>query len=150
MPLELLQDSDSSLATIGPHWPSSYPEYLSPSQDKDEQQRIVWARLRSQPSKLAKSLREQKERYLALRQELNPRTTQVESSHDPLYRDSAMARGLAQAQQRTTQGQRGAGSQARCMGARVLTVPTGIHDGAELLSTSTPRRAETLPPLGFH
>ena len=85
--MELLQDSDSSLATIGPHWPSSYPDYLSPHQDKDEQQRIVWARLRSQHFNLAKSLKEQKERYLALRQELNPRTTQVESSHDPLYRD---------------------------------------------------------------
>ena len=88
MPLELLQDSDSSLATIGPHWPSSYPEYLSPHQGKDEQQRIVWARLRSQRSNLAKSLREQKERYQALRRELNPRTTQVESSHDLLYRDN--------------------------------------------------------------
>ena len=87
MPLELLQDSDSSLATIGPHWPSSYPEYLSPRQGKDEQQRIVWARLLSQRSNLAKSLKEQKERYLALRRKLNPGKTQVESSHDPLYRD---------------------------------------------------------------
>ena len=86
--MELLQDSDSSLATIGPHWPSSYPEYLSPHQDKDEQQRIVWARLLNQRSNLARSLKEQKERYQALRHELNPRTTQVESSHDPLYRDS--------------------------------------------------------------
>ena len=84
---KLLQDSDSSLATIGPHWPSSYPEYLSPNQGKDEQRRIVWARLLSQRTKLAKSLREQKERYQALRRELNPRTTQAESSHDPLYRD---------------------------------------------------------------
>ena len=88
VPLELLQDSDSSLATIGPHWPSSYPEYLSPHQDKDEQQRIVWARLRSQRLNLAKSLKEQKERYLSLRRELNPRTTQVGSSHDLLYRDT--------------------------------------------------------------
>ena len=83
----MLQDSDSSLTTIGPHWPSSYPEFLSPRQGKDEQQRIVWARLINQCSNLAKSLREQKERYEALRRELNPRTTQVESSHDPLYRD---------------------------------------------------------------
>ena len=86
MPLELLQDSDSSSATIGPHWPSSYPEYLSPHQGKDEQRRIFWARLLSQRSNLAKSLREQKERYQALRRELNPRMTQAESSHDPLYR----------------------------------------------------------------
>ena len=91
MPLELLQDSDSSLATIGPHWPSSYPEYLSPYQGKDEQQRIVWARLISQRSNLAKSLREQKERYQALRRELNPRMAQVESSHDLLYRDTQKA-----------------------------------------------------------
>ena len=87
MPLELLQDSDSSLATIGPHWPSSYPEYLSPHQDKDEQRRIVWAILLSQCSNLARRLPEAKARYLALRQELNPRTTQVKSSHDLLYRD---------------------------------------------------------------
>ena len=86
--MELLQDSDSSSVAIGPHWPSSYPEFLSPHQGKSEQQRIVWARLRDQRSNLAKSLREQKERYEALRRELNPRTTQAESSHDPLYRDS--------------------------------------------------------------
>ena len=87
VPLELLQDSDSSSVTIGPHWPSSYPKYLSPHQDKDEQQRVVWARLLSQCSNLARQLSETKARYLALRQELNPRTTQVKSSHDPLYRD---------------------------------------------------------------
>ena len=87
MPLELLQDSDLSLVTIGPHWPSSYPEYLSPHQDKDEQRRIVWARLLSQRSNLASRLSKQNERYQALRQELNPRTTQAESSQDPLYRD---------------------------------------------------------------
>ena len=91
MPLELLQDSDSSLATIGPHWPSSYPEYLSPHQDKDEQQRVVWARLLSQHSNLAGKLFKQNEQYQALRRELNPRTTQVESSHDPLYRDRWLA-----------------------------------------------------------
>ena len=74
--------------TIGPHWPSSYPEYLSPHQDKDEQRRVVWARLLSQRSKLASRLSKQNKRYQALRQELNPRTTQVESSHDLLYRDT--------------------------------------------------------------
>ena len=89
MPLELLQDSDSSSVTIGPHWPSSYPEYLSPHQDKDEQRRVVWARLLSQRSNLAGRLSETKARYLALHQELNPRTTQVESSHDLLYCDTA-------------------------------------------------------------
>ena len=87
MPLELLQDSDPSSVTIGPHWPSSYPDYLSPHQDKDEQRRVVWARLRSQRSNLASQLSKQNERYKALRQELNPRTTQVESSHNPLYHD---------------------------------------------------------------
>ena len=89
VPLELLQDSDSLSVTIGPHWPSSYPEYLSPYQDKDEQRRVVWARLLSQRSNLAGRLSESKAHYLALRQELNPRTTQVESSHDPLYCDIA-------------------------------------------------------------
>ena len=83
----MLQDSDSSSVAIGPHWPSSYPEYLSPHQDKDEQRRIVWARLISQRSNLAKSLSKQKEHYQALHRKLNPRTTQVESSHNPLYRD---------------------------------------------------------------
>ena len=61
-----------------------------------------------------------------------------------------MARGPTQAQQCTSRGQRGAGSQARRMGARVPTVPTGVCDGAELLPTSAPRRAETPPPLGFN
>ena len=51
-------------------------------------QRIVWERLINQRSNLAKSLKEQKERYEALHHELNPRTTQAESSHDPLYRDN--------------------------------------------------------------
>ena len=91
MPLELLQDSGLSSVTIGPHWPSSYPEYLSPFQDKDEQQRVVWARLLSLRPNLAGRLAETKARYLALRQDLNPRTTQVESSHDPLYRDIAVS-----------------------------------------------------------
>ena len=91
VPLELLQDSDSSSVTIGPHWPSSYPEYLSPHQGKDKQQRLVWARLLNQRSNLASRLSKQNERYQALRQELNPRTTQVESSHDPLYRDKSLS-----------------------------------------------------------
>ena len=87
VPLELLQDSDSSSEAIGPHWPSSYPNYLSPDWDKDQQWRVVWARLQSQRSNLASQLWKQKEWYLALCQELNPRTTQVESSHKPLFRD---------------------------------------------------------------
>ena len=88
VPLELLQDSDSSQA-IAPHWSSSYLEYLSPEQDKAEQWRIVWARLWSHHSNLASRLSQQKECYLALCQELNPRTTQVKSSHEPLFRDTA-------------------------------------------------------------
>ena len=88
VPLELLQDSDLSSITIGPHWPSSYPEYLSPHQDKDEQWRVVWARLLSQRSNLASRLSKQNKQYKALRQELNPGTTQVGPSHDPLYRDT--------------------------------------------------------------
>ena len=85
--MELLQDSDSSYSTIAPHWSSSYPGYLSPDQDQEEQQRVVWARLHSHHSNLAHRLSKQKEHYLALGQELNPKMTQVESSHDPLYRD---------------------------------------------------------------
>ena len=61
-----------------------------------------------------------------------------------------MAHGPTQTQQRTSQGQRGAGSQACRMGARVPTIPTGVHDGTELLPTSTPRSAEMQPPLGFN
>ena len=89
VPLELLQDSDLSQA-IAPHWSSSYPKYLSPEQDKAEQQRVVWARLRSHHSNLANWLSQQKEQYLTLHQELNPRTTQAESSHEPLFRDSVL------------------------------------------------------------
>ena len=37
---------------------------------------------------MAKRLSREKERYLAARRELNPRTTQAESSHDPLYHDT--------------------------------------------------------------
>ena len=36
------------------------------------------------------------------------------------------------------------------MGARVLSVPTGVHIGAELLSPGLARRSETPPPLGFN
>ena len=86
LPLELLQDSDLS-QIIAPHWSSSYPKYLSSDQDKEEQWRVVWARLQSHHSNLASRLSEQKSRYLALCQELNPRTTQVKSSQEPLFRD---------------------------------------------------------------
>ena len=86
MPLELLQDSDLS-QTIAPHWSLSYRVHLSPEQDKEEQRSVVWARLRSHRAKLAGRLSEQKARYFALHQKLNPRMTQVESSHEPLFRD---------------------------------------------------------------
>ena len=59
-----------------------------PFADKEGQQRVVWARLRGLCSNLADRLSTQKEQYLALCRELNPKTTQVESSHDPLYRDT--------------------------------------------------------------
>ena len=61
---------------------------MSNSQDKEEQRRVVWARLLNHHSNLASRLSKQKERYLALCQELNPRTTQVKSSHNPLYCDT--------------------------------------------------------------
>ena len=88
VPLELLRDSDLSSATIAPHWSSYYPEYLSADQDKEEQQRVVWSRLHSHRANLASRLSEQKERYLALHQELNPRMTWVKSRHEPLFRDT--------------------------------------------------------------
>ena len=72
---------------IAPHWSSSYPEYLSADQDQVEQQRVVWSRLYSHRANLAKRLTSTRERYHAARQALNPGITQVESSHDPLYRD---------------------------------------------------------------
>ena len=72
---------------IAPHWSLSYTEYLSSDQDQEEQRRVVWSRLHSHQANLASRLSKQKERYLALRQELNPRTTQVESSHRPLFCD---------------------------------------------------------------
>ena len=87
VPLEFLQYSDSSSATIAPHWSSSYPKYLSADQDKEEQQRIVWSRIHDHRANLAKRLLSTRERYLAARQELNPKLTQVESSHGPLFRD---------------------------------------------------------------
>ena len=61
-----------------------------------------------------------------------------------------MARGPALSQQRTSQGQRGVGSQACHMGARVPAVLAGVCNGAELLPVSATRRPETLPPLGFN
>ena len=88
MPLELLQDSDSSLSTIAPHWSSSYPEYLSTDQNPTEQRRVVWARLHSHRANLAKRLLSVREQYLAARRELQSGTTQVESSHEPLFRDT--------------------------------------------------------------
>ena len=57
---------------IAPHQSSSYPEYLSPNQDEEEQRRVVWSRLRSHRANLTSRLSKQKECYLALRQELNP------------------------------------------------------------------------------
>ena len=78
---------------IAPHWSSSYPEYLSSNQDPEEQRRVVWSRLHSHQANLASRLKKQKERYLALRHKLNPRTTQAESSHVPLLRDTVLGGG---------------------------------------------------------
>ena len=88
VPLELLQDSDSILATIAPHWSLSYPEYLNQNQSPEEQQSVVWSRLWNHRAIVAKRLSSEREWYLAACQELNPRTTQAESSHEPLSRDS--------------------------------------------------------------
>ena len=73
---------------IAPHWSSSYPDYLSLDQDEGEQRRIVWSRLHDHRANLVNRLTRTRDRYYEARRALNPRTTQVESSHDPLYRDS--------------------------------------------------------------
>ena len=73
--------------TIAPHWSSSYPEYLSPEQGQEEQRRVVWLRLHNHRANLADRLSSTRERYLAARRALNPKTTQAELSHDPLYCD---------------------------------------------------------------
>ena len=75
---------------IAPHWSSSYPEFLSPNRDKEEQQREVWSRLHSHRANLANRLTSTRDKYFAARRALNPRTTQAESSHDPLYRDTTV------------------------------------------------------------
>ena len=56
----------------------------------------------------------------------------------------------APSQQFTPRGQRGVGSQACRMGAQVPAVSMEVRNGAELLSTSTPRNTETPPPIGFN
>ena len=76
------------IKAIAPHWSSSYPKYLSLNQDPEEQQRVVWSRLHSHWANLASRLSKQKEQYLTLHQELNPWTTWVESSHEPLFCDT--------------------------------------------------------------
>ena len=84
--LELLQDSDSSQETIGPHWASSFPEYLSTDWDKDEQCRVVWSRLQNIRTLANQKPSKTTERYHALRQEYQK--TQVDSSREPLFRDN--------------------------------------------------------------
>ena len=81
---------DSILAIIAPHWSLSYPEYLNLNQSSEEQQSVVWSRLRNHRATVAKRLSKEREQYLAARQELNPRTTQVKSSHEPLSRDTVV------------------------------------------------------------
>ena len=86
VPLELLQDSDSSSYTIAPHWSSSYPEYLSPDWDKNTQQAVVWTRLQELQHKLANwKPSKQTEWYPTLCQEFQK--TQVKPSHKPSSRD---------------------------------------------------------------
>ena len=85
MPLELLQDSNLSSEAIGPHWASLFPEYLSLNWDKDKQRQVVWLRLQELRTLASQKPSKQTERYHALCQEYQK--TQVESSHDPLYRD---------------------------------------------------------------
>ena len=71
-------------STIAPHQSSSYPEYLSPTWDKDTQRAVVWMRLQEHRKLANRSLAKINEQYKALRQE---QQTQVESRHEPLSRD---------------------------------------------------------------
>ena len=63
---------------------SSYPEYLSPSWDKETQQAVVWTRLQEHRKLARQGLAEIGERYKALRQE---QSTRVESRHESSSRD---------------------------------------------------------------
>ena len=74
------------------------------------------------------------------------------SQTNTLVRDRVhtVASRLPLPQQCHTQGARGAGSQARCMGGGVQPVPMGVRVRAELLSPRPARTAETPPPLGFN
>ena len=83
--MELLQDSDSSQETISPHWASSFPKYLSPNWDKDEQQQVVCSRLQELRILAHQRPSKQTERYHAPRQEYQK--TQVKPSHKPLFHD---------------------------------------------------------------
>ena len=56
--------------------------------------RVVWNRLHNHRANLASRLSKQKEQYLALRQELNPRMTQAKSHHEPLFRDKVVRGGV--------------------------------------------------------
>ena len=85
VPLELLQDSNLSSKAIGPHWASSFPNYLSPDWDKDKQRQVVWRRLWELRTLASRKPSKQTEQYHTLCQEYQK--TQVKSSHDPLYRD---------------------------------------------------------------
>ena len=71
--------------TIALYKSSSYPEYLSPTWDKDTQQAVVWGRLREHCKLANRSLAKINERYKALRQE---QQTQVESRHELSSRDN--------------------------------------------------------------
>ena len=84
VPLEQLQDTNSS-STIAPHLSSSYPEYLSPTWDKETQRVVVWTRLQEHCKLARQGLAEIGERYKALRQE---QSTRVESRHESSSRDT--------------------------------------------------------------
>ena len=85
VPLELLQDTDLSLLTIALHQSLHYPDYLSPTWDKDTQRAVVWTRLCEHWKLVNRSLAKINKRYLTLHQE--QQQTQVESSHELLSCD---------------------------------------------------------------
>ena len=93
MPLELLQDTDLSLSTIAHYQSSHYPDYLSPTWDKDTQRAVVWTRLWEHCKLANHSLAKVNEHFLALCQE--QQSTQAESSHEPLSCDNFAGKAAA-------------------------------------------------------
>ena len=74
-------------STIAPHQSSPYPEYLSPTWDKETQRAVVWTRLCEHRKLASQSLKRVNEQYRALRQE---QQAQAEPRHEPSSCDTRL------------------------------------------------------------